>query len=111
LPILITFLAVGFGETVGQVLLIRELLSNFQGNELSLGVILTCWLLMVALGSWFLGNFAERLPAKPSAFAWTVILYAFVLLSQLLLARAVNIIMGIKPGEISGLPSIFLASY
>lgn len=40
MPVLVVFLAVGFGETVGQVLLIRELLTNFQGNELSLGVVL-----------------------------------------------------------------------
>jgi len=107
LSVLIVFLAVGFGETVGQVLLIRELLVNFQGNELSLGVILACWLLMVALGSWGLGKFAGKLPPKPSAFAWTVILYAVILLSQLLLARTVNTIIGVGPGEIVGLPSIF----
>ncbi|MBA7601071.1 Polyamine aminopropyltransferase [subsurface metagenome] len=64
---------------------------------------------MVALGSWGLGKSAEKLSPKPSAFAWTVVLYAFILLSQLLLARIVNTIMGISPGEIAGLPSIFSA--
>ncbi|MFO7996293.1 MAG: fused MFS/spermidine synthase [Dehalococcoidia bacterium] len=106
---LVVFLAVGFGETVGQVVLIRELLTNFQGNELSLGVILACWLLMTALGSWGLGKFAEKISARPSAFVFTVILYALILLLQLLLARAVNTIIGIGPGEIAGLASIFLA--
>ena len=109
MSVLIAFLAVGFGETVGQVLLIRELLVNFQGNELSLGVILACWLLMLALGSWGLGKFAEKVSPQPSAFAWTVVLYAFILLSQLLLARTVNSVIGIGPGEIAGLPSIFYA--
>lgn len=61
MPLLIAFLAVGFGETIGQVLLIRELLVNFQGNELSLGIIFACWLLMIALGSWGLGRFAQKL--------------------------------------------------
>lgn len=109
LSVLVVFLAVGFGETVGQVLLIRELLVNFQGNELSLGVILACWLLMTALGSWGLGKFAEKLPARPSAFVFTVVLYAFVLPSQLFLARGVNSIIGIRPGEIAGLASVLLA--
>lgn len=111
LPLLIAFLAVGFGETVGQVMLIRELLVNFQGNELSLGVVFACWLLMMALGSWGLGKIAQRLPAQPSAFAFTVVLYAFLLFSQLLLARTVNTVIGIKPGEIAGLPSILFACF
>jgi len=106
LPVLIAFLAVGFGETVGQVLLIRELLVNFQGNELSLGVVLTCWLLMMALGSWGLGKFARRLPSHPSAFVFTIVLYCFILFSQLLLARTVNIVIGVRPGETTGLLSI-----
>ena len=106
---LVVFLAVGFAETVGQVLLIRELLTNFQGNELSLGVILACWLLMTALGSWGLGRFAEKISAKPSTFVFTVILFAFILLLQLLLAREVNTIIGIRPGELAGLASVLLA--
>ncbi|HSW57735.1 MAG TPA: hypothetical protein VLH15_05000, partial [Dehalococcoidales bacterium] len=109
MPILVVFLAVGFGETVGQVLLIRELLINFQGNELSLGVILACWLLVTALGSWGLGRYAEKLPAKSSLFVFTVILYALVLITQLLLARGVSAIIGVEPGEVAGLASMFYA--
>ncbi len=33
---------------------------NFQGNELSLGVILANWMLLMALGSWQLGKLADR---------------------------------------------------
>ncbi len=109
MAILVAFLAVGFGETVGQVLLIRELIVSFQGNELSLGVILSCWLLMTALGSWLLGRVADRLPAEPSAFVVTIILYAFILPGQVLLARGVNSITGVGVGEIAGLGTILLA--
>ena len=59
MPLLFALLTVGFGETVEQVLLIRELLVNFQGNDLSLGIIFACWLFVIAFGSWGLGRFAE----------------------------------------------------
>ena len=110
MPLLVAFVAVGFGETIGQVLLIRELLVNFQGNELSLGIIFACWLLMIAFGSWGLGRFTEKLKPQPSTFVFTLILYAFILPSQLLLARVVNAIIGISPGEIAGLLHILYAS-
>lgn len=110
MSVLTAFLAVGFGETVGQVLLIRELLVNFQGNELSLGVIFACWFLLTALGSWGLGRCAWRLPARPSTFFFTVVLYVFILICQLLLARLVNPILGVRPGEVAGLVSIIFAS-
>ncbi len=111
MKVLVAFLAVGFGETAGQVLLIRELIVTFQGNELSLGVILACWLLMMALGSWLLGRVAAKLPAEPSAFVFTIVLYALILPGQILLARGVSSIIGVGVGEVAGLGSILLACF
>ncbi len=108
--LLIAFLAVGFGEAVGQVVLIRELIVNFQGNELSLGIILACWLLMMGLGSWLLGRIARRFSAEPSTFVITILIYAILLPCQVFLARGVNSLIGVEAGEIAGLGSILLAS-
>lgn len=109
-PLIFAFLAIGFACTVGQVLLIRELIINFQGNELSLGVILANWLLMVAVGSWGLGRFADRLPARVPFFITTQILFCLILPAQLLLARTANNLIGIEPGEIVALVPIFYSS-
>jgi spermidine synthase len=43
--------AAGFGAGVAQVLLLRELLVVAYGNELSMGILLACWLLGGAVGS------------------------------------------------------------
>ncbi|HAZ32161.1 MAG TPA: hypothetical protein DCY61_05670 [Dehalococcoidia bacterium] len=107
---LFAFLVVGFSEIVGQVLLIRELIINFQGNELSLGVILANWLLLIAVGSWGLGRFADRLPTRASIFVITQILFCLILPAQLLLARTINNLIGIEPGEIVALIPIFYSS-
>jgi len=41
----------GFTAIVAQVILIRELLTSFSGNELIIGIFFANWLLLEALGS------------------------------------------------------------
>ncbi len=57
-----TALMLGVVSQVGQVLLLRELLMVFQGNELSLGLILAAWLAWVGVGSWLGATLAKRTP-------------------------------------------------
>ncbi len=44
-------LMLGMVSQVGQILLLRELLMIFRGNELSIGIILATWLVWVGIGS------------------------------------------------------------
>jgi spermidine synthase len=48
----LTLAAVGFTSTIAQVVLLRELVATFYGNELLLGLILMAWLAWVAVGAW-----------------------------------------------------------
>ena len=50
---------IGFAAIVGQILLIREDLVVFYGNELSTAIILATWLLWTSLGSPTLGRIAD----------------------------------------------------
>ena len=43
-------LSLGVGSILAQFILFRELQTAFQGNELSLSLILFCWLLGAGLG-------------------------------------------------------------
>ncbi len=43
--------AIGFTAVIGQVLLMRELVATFYGNELLFGLILAVWLAWGAAGS------------------------------------------------------------
>ena len=67
----IALAAVGFTSTIAQVVLMRELVATFYGNELLFGLVLTAWLAWVAAGSWGLARLAERYLAT----AWEVIAY------------------------------------
>ena len=42
---------IGFSAVIGQVLLLRELIVVFNGNEMSLGIIMATWLFWTAAGS------------------------------------------------------------
>ena len=51
MPVLLLIAASGFVAAAAQVILIRELLVVFDGNELILGLVLATWLFWVAVGS------------------------------------------------------------
>ncbi len=55
-------LMLGLVSQVGQVLLLRELLMVFHGNELSIGLILAAWMLWVGVGSRLGVVLVERVP-------------------------------------------------
>ncbi|MGA2904373.1 MAG: hypothetical protein ABSD98_11115, partial [Candidatus Korobacteraceae bacterium] len=43
---------IGFSAVIGQIVLMRELIVVFSGNEMSLGIMLATWLLWTAAGSY-----------------------------------------------------------
>jgi spermidine synthase len=49
----LTVLVVGFSGIVAEVVLFREFLIVFSGNELSMGIVIGNWLLFQAGGSYF----------------------------------------------------------
>jgi spermidine synthase len=51
---------IGFTAVIAQILLVRELIVVFCGNEISLGLMLCAWMLWTAVGSGLLGRVASR---------------------------------------------------
>lgn len=98
-PVLvITVVIVGATGIAGQILLTRELLVCFGGNELTLGIIVGSWLLLEAIGS----RSAARVRSSVS-FRWFVgaaLLSAGAVPAMIFLARLARPVLGILPGEI-----------
>ncbi len=92
----------GLTATVGQILLFRELLVVFQGSEISLGLMLACWLLWTAVGSGVLGRRRLRLEAL-------LALEAVLLPAGIYAARASKPLIETAPGELLG-PGAMLAT-
>jgi spermidine synthase len=81
--------ALGVSCVVTQLVLMRELLCAFTGNELVLGVVLGNWLLLMGVGAW-LGRRTEGPADRTGVFLWTQILLALVPLGQVFAVRTLR---------------------
>ena len=107
--LIFALLVMGFTSLMVQVVLVRELLVDFLGNELSVGIILGSWLLMEGLGSWIAGRFNLARPVR----AYVLLQVAVSALLPLAVAesRIARSIAGLVPGEGAGLGSILYLSF
>ena len=67
----------GFSGLAAEILLLRELLIVFSGNELCIGIILANWLILEAFGCIFLGRIAEKSKHTLEIFSVITILFSF----------------------------------
>ncbi len=103
-------LITGLSGLIAQVLLLREFLIIFLGNELSIGIILSNWLIVEALGSFLGGKFFSK---KKEFEGFIVFLWIFSLFFPLaiFLIRVLKPMLGYLPSEALGLRGVFLSSF
>ena len=98
---------IGFTAAIAQIVLMRELMVVFYGNEISLGLMLGSWLFWTAAGSGIAGRFAReprRLMAGLEA------LVALALPATILAVRASRGVLEGVPGESLGPGPMLLGS-
>src|ERR1017187_6916049 len=95
-------LLIGFTATVAQILLMRELLVVFYGNEISLGLLLASWLLWTGIGSSVFGRGAACLGDPRKVMAGLQTLLALMLPLTLLAVRSAKGLFLTVPGEMLG---------
>ena len=102
-----SFAVLGITSLIGQVMLIRELIIVFYGNEFFIGWVLFSWLLWVGLGSLAAGKFIGRSLRAALGLILCHIAVAVLLPASMLLSRCSRLIVGAVPGEIPDiLPSL-----
>ena len=104
-------LIMGLSGIIAQILILRELLISSHGNELSIGIILANWLILEAIGAFFLGKRAEYFERKLEAFVGLTIIFSFFFPIAIYLTRIIKDIIGITPGEGLGLIPILCSSF
>ncbi|MBN1621714.1 MAG: fused MFS/spermidine synthase [Endomicrobiales bacterium] len=99
MPNLIFFFA-GFISVIIQTLFLREMLVIFCGNELSIGVILSNWLIGVASGSFIAGSsfFSKRIKPRTGLIITFLLIAANVFFSFILI-RNLRYVLRLFPGE------------
>ncbi len=89
---------VGFTSIIAQIVLMRELVATFYGNELLFGLVLMAWLAWVAGGSWGLARLAVSRRVGIGGFAVGLVLAGGLLPAQIILVRDVRSLLGVTPG-------------
>jgi spermidine synthase len=108
---LLACILLGFSSMVAQIILFREMMVSFYGNELSLGVMLSVWLFWVGVGS-ALGNkiVGKKIYSSRKLSFWYFLISAGTLVT-IVLIRFSKQILGTAPAEIVGFFPMFLFAF
>jgi spermidine synthase len=109
-PLTISLFIMGLSGLTAQIVLLRELLVSFLGNELTLGVILANWLILVGIGSFFIGQSVERIDKKIEIFVVFQLVFSVGFPFAIFFCRIFKNILLTTPGEALGFAPIFYSS-
>ncbi|MGD0869204.1 MAG: fused MFS/spermidine synthase [Bryobacteraceae bacterium] len=102
---------IGFTAAIAQIVLLRELMVVFYGNESSIGLMLGSWLFWTAAGSSLAGRLAARARQPRRLMAAIQVLIAAILPGTVLAVRAAKGFLQTVPGEVLGPGAMLLTSF
>ncbi|MBI4832786.1 MAG: hypothetical protein HY801_14795, partial [Candidatus Lindowbacteria bacterium] len=108
------FAALGFTSMLGQILLMRELIVVFYGNELALGIMLGSWLFWVGVGSLIAAILLPRigLLSRRTPLAVMQITLGLAAVASFMAVRALPLLLRrASAGEIVGYLPIVASSF
>jgi spermidine synthase len=109
-PLKISLIIMGISGTTAQIILLRELLISFFGNEITLGVILANWLILEAIGSFIIGKSVEKIEKKKEVYVLWQLIFSLALPFAIYLSRIFKNLLLVTPGEGLGFIPIFYSS-
>lgn len=107
----IAIVVMGISGLVAQILLLREFLIVFAGNELSIGIILANWLVLEAFGSFVLGGTVEKIKHRIETFTVITLLFSLSLFLSIFGIRLLKSALGISIGEGMGFVTMLYSSF
>jgi spermidine synthase len=107
---IVSLVVMGASGIIAQIVLLRELLINFYGNELSIGIILANWLILESIGAFFLGKQIERSKARIELFIIVTLLFSIFFPGMVYISRIIKGLLTGSHGETAGISLIFFSS-
>ncbi|MEE8638047.1 MAG: hypothetical protein V3T21_03280, partial [Candidatus Margulisiibacteriota bacterium] len=89
---------IGTAAITSQILLIREIINVFSGNELIYGLTIFLWLILYSCGSGLLGRLSKKIKNKLISFIALQSAVALLLPIEIFLSRIVKNLFGIPLG-------------
>lgn len=107
----LSIILVGFTAIVAQIILIREFLVVFYGNEIMLGIIFTSWFIAGMIGSWGLGKFTDRLKNRINVFSFCQFSLSILLPLSIYAVRSIKPFFNLGTGEMINFTVMALSSF
>jgi len=107
-PLPLVFL--GFAATTVQIVLLRELLTIFNGNELTIGLILSLWMICIAFGAAITGKNVKKC-AEQQYFGALAAAAGLLLPFEIFSLRVLMPFVSKTPFETPGIINTFLISF
>lgn len=104
------FFLVGFGAILSQIMIIRELLNAFYGNEVAISAFLAGWLILTGSGSFFTGRVLQNDRIAGILLILLVALSGILIPFEIALIRTLRLILLDQPGEAAPFSLLFLGS-
>ena len=102
--------AIGCYATIAQVMLIREFLNIFYGNELCLGIVFGAWFLGIATGAFAGAKIEHTFKHAFTVFVITLMVMCFVLPVQIVFVRGIRGLLSVGVGEYISILPLLLTS-
>jgi spermidine synthase len=107
----IIFGLLGFSATGFQIIFLREFFNAFNGNEISIGIVLSAWLFWTAMGSFTMGKIIVFINKPLNLIILFQILIAIIAPATLVIIQLVSSYLKTAPGEILGFLYMIITSY
>ncbi|MCG6981038.1 MAG: hypothetical protein LJE88_06485 [Deltaproteobacteria bacterium] len=105
------FLLIGFAATMGQIIVLRELLTVYSGSELAVAIVLGAWLFWTALGSLLGGKISQYSWATQSSFGYLQCCSGLTLTATIFLIRSARLVFRLGAGELVTLGQMLAISF
>lgn len=108
LPVHLVIILTGFCTMMSQIVLLKELVIIFSGNELTLGFMLGTWLLGTAFGSGILGILGRNSKKPELNFILLLLSFSVLIPASTVAVRMIPVFWGVPQGELLGLTSVLI---
>jgi len=102
-------ISLGFTSVITQIILLREFLKIFYGNELIVGIVLSNWMLLTGLGA-FLGKLLNKFEISIKRIFWFQLIISFLPALTLIILKSVRYIF-FPYGALLSIVDIYLYSF
>lgn len=109
--IILALILMGFTSLIVQIVLVREFLITFYGNELIIGIILANWIILEALGSGLSSRPSLKVKNPLVIYALLQLGICLYLPCAIYIIRIIKNILNVTAGEGIGILPVFFASF